>query len=207
MPDQIINLIASSLGIVFLFWFFFFAYRQYRLDVFRHHLFAARDRLFERAKAGDLSFDDRAYGMTRTMINGLLKSADTLSLATMLMCWATNGYWRHQDVDDWFDNRFARAQDALTPRGRAAVRVALAEVHFCILSHIAHISVVLSPFVHLFKLGLLLTGRRSHGWAEQLAEAKRRTEHSNALSGPIGAWEREAHSLGSFKEPAVPLAA
>jgi len=93
MPPQLLNAIVSACAIIFLWVFFVFVYRRYRVAVLRHHLFAARDRLFERAKLGDLSFDDRAYGMVRTIINGLLRSADTLSIPTLLIVLSTQRLW------------------------------------------------------------------------------------------------------------------
>ncbi len=67
-----------------LWWLFFFEFPRYRLDLVRQQLFEVRDRLFDDAVRGDIPFDSRAYGMTRNMLNGMIRYAHEISLARTL---------------------------------------------------------------------------------------------------------------------------
>jgi hypothetical protein len=207
LPSQLLNAIVSACAILFLWVFFAFVYRRYRVAVLRHHLFAARDRLFERAQAGDLHFDDRAYGMVRTIINGLLRSADTLSLPTLLIVWSTQRLWNNRELRVWFDERLVRAIAQLSPAGRAAVSAAVAEAHFRVLSHVLHISVIFGPLLQLLKLVLRMGGEQQFGWARHIAEAQRTSELAQPLSGALAALDREAHKLGGFDQGPLPAGA
>src|SRR4051812_41355603 len=48
-------------------------WRRYRLDVFRQRLFALRDELFDVAAAGEIDFNDFAYGGLRLLINSIIR--------------------------------------------------------------------------------------------------------------------------------------
>jgi hypothetical protein len=74
-----ISTLVSLAGIwVLICWF----YRKYRVDVFRHRLFVLRAELFDHALAGEIAFDDPAYVGLRRMLNGFLRFAERMSLAS-----------------------------------------------------------------------------------------------------------------------------
>ena len=75
------SLISLFLLIVFFFWF----YRDYRVDKFRQNLFALRDAFFEEAARGKLSFDDPAYTMLRSTMNGAIRFAHRFNLSQILL--------------------------------------------------------------------------------------------------------------------------
>lgn len=52
---------------------YFWLYRTYRLDKFRHNLFVLRDELFDLALDGQVSFESRAYRLLRQIINGMIQ--------------------------------------------------------------------------------------------------------------------------------------
>jgi hypothetical protein len=163
----------SSLLIIFLWWFFFFEYRKYRVAVLRYHLFAARDELFRRAMDGDLSFNDRAYGMARILINGLIRGADSLSVADLVL---TRLLSRRDLLDASaarFRSRFTPAREALSESGKAAVDSALSEIHFCVLSHVLHVSLVLVIPVQFAKAYFRVRGLVTTGYAGELFGTKR----------------------------------
>lgn len=60
-------------------------YNRYREDCFRQELFELRDRLFDEARLGHISFDSRAYLATRTLLNGMLRFAHRISLSRFLV--------------------------------------------------------------------------------------------------------------------------
>lgn len=76
----ITSLISLGLLLMLLFWF----YRDYRVDAFRQEMFELRDRFFDEASFGTLSFESPAYGMLRITMNGLIRYGHRLSLTQML---------------------------------------------------------------------------------------------------------------------------
>ena len=75
------SLISLMLLVVFLFWI----YRDYRIDKFRQNLFALRDEFFEEAARGKLRFDDPAYGVLRSTMNGAIRFAHRFNLSHSLL--------------------------------------------------------------------------------------------------------------------------
>ena len=56
-------------------------FTAYRIDYLRQDLFELRDRLFDDAAAGRISFESHSYRATRTLLNGMLRYAHRMSLA------------------------------------------------------------------------------------------------------------------------------
>ena len=50
-------------------------YKRVRNDIFRENLFAVRDELFDYMLARKLSFQDPAYGLLRSSLNGMIRGA------------------------------------------------------------------------------------------------------------------------------------
>ena len=75
--------LLSVLGIwVLLFWL----YRDYAIDRFRQDMFSLRDELFDAVDDGLLtSFDDPAYGVLRSTMNGFIRFAHRLSLLQLIL--------------------------------------------------------------------------------------------------------------------------
>ncbi len=57
----------------------------YRVDVFRQSMFALRDELFDYALAGKISFNDPAYVLLRTLMNGFIRYGHQLTSFRVLM--------------------------------------------------------------------------------------------------------------------------
>lgn len=122
---------GTWLSLLILWWMFHWPYRQYQIDKARHELFTMRDRLFDSAAEGScIQFEDRAYGMTRTMLNGMLRTIGDRSFPGMLITsqffarnqrWKT-GYARHEEA-------FARATGALSSEGRELIQQTLNEAN------------------------------------------------------------------------------
>ncbi len=75
-PSLMLFSVASLAGLVVL---YFWLYRDYRIDLFRQRLFALRDELFDLARSGAISFDDRAYGLLRSTLNGFIRFGHRLT--------------------------------------------------------------------------------------------------------------------------------
>jgi len=58
---------------------FFIEYPRSAVDATRNELFEIRDRLFELANSGEVSFDNRGYKAARELVNGMIKYAHDVS--------------------------------------------------------------------------------------------------------------------------------
>lgn len=74
------NLLISLLSLWGLLFFWLKMYPSLRIEEFRQSLFELRDRMFDMAARGELSFSDEAYVVLRTTINGMIADADTVTL-------------------------------------------------------------------------------------------------------------------------------
>lgn len=58
-------------------WFVYsYLYKRIRLDAFRETLFTVRDDLFDYMWQHNLPFDNRAYGLLRSSLNGMIRTAN-----------------------------------------------------------------------------------------------------------------------------------
>lgn len=74
---------STCLSLLFLWFLFHWAYRDYRVDLFRQRMFALRDELFDLAREGAINFDHPAYGLLRTVLNGFLRFAHRMRPFTL----------------------------------------------------------------------------------------------------------------------------
>src|SRR6266576_646661 len=72
-PRIILTVVASVISLLALWVVYCLSYRDYRVDLFRQRLFELRDRVFDFARSGELSFDHPAYGILRSTINGFIR--------------------------------------------------------------------------------------------------------------------------------------
>lgn len=63
----------------------FWLYPDYQVDRYRQEMFALRDRLFDEALEGLVSFDHPAYGLLRGTINGFIRFAHRMSLPDVII--------------------------------------------------------------------------------------------------------------------------
>ena len=78
----------GGLSLLGLWVWFFWLYRDYRIDAYRQRVFALRNELWDYAAAGHISFDDPAYLVVRNRMNGLIRFAHLLSLT-----WLLGAFW------------------------------------------------------------------------------------------------------------------
>jgi hypothetical protein len=199
MSQLLIYIFLSVCMLGFLVWLFLVEYRSYRVKVLRYHLFRARDNLFAAAKRGDLSFNDRAYGMIRSVINGLLVKAEAVSIPYIsllfLMCSRRDREARSAE----FEERLAGAIQKLSDPGKAAIAKALQEINICVVSHSIHISVVFCLPTQLMKLSIFANARMDHDSYHEIADAK--LEHMGGkVHSQIVMLEREAYAIGEYTD-------
>ena len=110
-----------------LWWMFYGPIRKYQCDRARYRLFVIRDELFDVAARGsDLGFEDRAYGMTRTTLNGMLRTVEDFSVLRLsILLWRAShdDHWRSRC--DHHAREFKRATDELSPEGRRLIHEAM----------------------------------------------------------------------------------
>src|SRR6266513_245936 len=83
-PRAVATVLASVVSVLLLAVLYFWLYRDYRMDLFRHRLFRLRDELFDVARDGALSFDHPAYGLLRMTLNGFIRFGGRLGVVTVL---------------------------------------------------------------------------------------------------------------------------
>jgi len=79
------NILASLVSLLGIWVLCFVFYRSYRVDVFRHKMFALRDSFFDEAAAGRISFEAPAYGLLRSTMNGFIRFAHRVSFMQVIL--------------------------------------------------------------------------------------------------------------------------
>jgi len=144
------------LGVGFLWWMFFFVYRDYRIDRLRHRLFVIRNDLFLAAARDEIELDHPAYLMIRKTLNGNIRFAHQLSLTSLLTFRLCIGH-DMQVIRDEYDKRRENASKDLSPAQIRLLHDYEADMHIAMLSHVLHVSLVLFPMAQVIKL-VLKTG-------------------------------------------------
>ena len=132
--------VVSFLGIWLLYAKF---YHDYRIDKFREEIFALRDRLFVIAEEGQLSFDDEAYGLLRSTLNGFIRFAHRLSFLSLVLFISQTT--KDELMKYSFQEKFSNALAPLTPQARASLLRIHQEVHYSVAAHLF----ATSPFLLL----------------------------------------------------------
>jgi hypothetical protein len=73
------------LALLLLWIFFFYPWRQYRVDALRERLFQIRGDLFDYAASGEVSFENPAYGKLRVLMNGMIRFAHKFTFSRLVM--------------------------------------------------------------------------------------------------------------------------
>jgi hypothetical protein len=147
-----VRLFFLTISLVLVWWLWAVEYRRYRVLVLKNFLFEARDTLFHAAEKGTLSFDDAAYGLTRIVINGMLRQAEAFSLSHFVMMGLTHFWWSNAHLDAQFFKRFGAARAKLTPEGQEVITEIMDRVHLSIVSHVLHISILFALPLQVVKL-------------------------------------------------------
>src|SRR5437867_4829199 len=105
--------------------YFFWVYRDYRLDAFRQKLFAVRDELFDYAAQGNISFDHPSYRTLRQHLNGMLRFAHRLTIGWIIGISIARLLRSEREVDD----RLARQHERIFANAPSSSRADLARLH------------------------------------------------------------------------------
>ena len=83
--NELVTFLASLMSIVFILFLLLWRFRAYRTDAFRQIMFQLRDELFDEARKGTINFDDDAYIMLRSAINGFIRFGHKLNLMQVIL--------------------------------------------------------------------------------------------------------------------------
>ena len=165
-----IYLIMLLVAIAAIWWFFYGPYQKYRVDKARYHLFVIRDELFDQARAGVMSFDDQAYRIARTNINGALRFIEYYTWFYLLMMLIK--YRREEEFREivtGYRTNYADALRKVDADARQVVEKSLKNMVLVVLAYCVHTSLLLFVIAH------------SLGWAIRL-RAKFRRQYRQLLS-------------------------
>lgn len=131
-----------------LWWMFYGPVRKYQCDRARYRLFVIRDELFDIAARGsDIKFDDRAYGIARTTLNGMLRNVENYGIGRLLFL-----IWRASHDDHWiamcdqYSREFESAASELSPEGRQSIHRAMGDAHRVMVVYMLRRSLMLLAF-------------------------------------------------------------
>jgi len=159
--ETIATVVSTSVSLMALWVFFFWLYRDYRRDLFRQRLFQLRDELFDLGRSGGIDFNDPAYGILRSVINGTIRFGHRLGFLDVVMFSALTrtGDLRRRATS--FEERWSSAVSKLDPAVQKVLRLARGKLHYIVLDQIVFTSSVLMlTFVPALAWSIL---RRVHG--------------------------------------------
>lgn len=166
-------MISSLISIGGIFYIFAWRYRILVMEAFRQSLFELRDRVFDFAASGAISFDHPAYVMLRTTINGGIRVGhrETAWHAVVLMALLNS-----EDTELIFarhDEKWKQATKDLTPDVQAEIKKIRERIRFlagfyCQLA--SPLSVVL-----LIPAVLIIMVRNSHIRSELMKDLRKET--------------------------------
>jgi hypothetical protein len=127
------------LELAFLCWLFFWAYHDYRVDLLRYRIFVARDRLFQYAEEGKIRFDDPAYMLTRTFLNGGLRFAHRMTMSNLFFAAFLQKKINPQGGEH-YHAKLEQSLHGLSFEQKKLINGIHSDAHFAIMRHIVNIS-------------------------------------------------------------------
>ncbi len=135
MNPETANFIISLAAIFFICVLVFWLYRDYELDVFRQKMFKLRDKLFDEARAGNISFDDDVYGILRSTMNGSIRYAHRMNFLYVVGLYiALKG--RPPLEDNSFSERLKKKKSQLSDEQRKLIDKYQMKMEFYMLEHV-----------------------------------------------------------------------
>ena len=162
MNDELFLITMTVLAAVGLWWLYFMEYKPYRIARTRQDLFAIRDKLFEQAKEGVIPFDAKAYGITRTTLNGMIQFTHDLSFVRLVIIVITHKYSEDTNAVETYKKEMDEAIRALPKPARRAILEARLYMHLTMLTHIVRSSIILMIIVEPLRIILQLL----HKWQQ-----------------------------------------
>jgi hypothetical protein len=152
-------------GLVALWLLVFKFVADYRIDALRDRLFAVREKLFDYAAQGGISFDDPAYTKLRMLINGLIRFAHRLTFMRFAMG-VLFMEWRDQPCDKKLLVEWREALNALPPEASRELRDLHGSAIVLVVRHLVTGSPLMLALLLCFSVWALL-----NGFAKRLMES------------------------------------
>lgn len=135
-------------------WYLYaYLYIDYRVDQFRQDLFSIRDKFFDEAVRGNIDFENNAYGMTRSTLNGMIRYAHRLSLFRFIISKVTHGKLAKRAGDSYHE-KMEKFISELSPQQKKIVINTIFRMHVALVRHLVYTSLLLLPLVLI--LGFIL---------------------------------------------------
>lgn len=142
----LITILFIQLIVVWIFLAFF--YKDYRVDKLRQELFVIRDELFKFAERGEISFEDHAYGMTRSTLNGMIRFAHKISFSRLFFI---NILMKKETeiIGEEFKKKMDYFLSQLNEEARDRVKFSLFLMNFAVVRHLLFTSAITAPFMFM----------------------------------------------------------
>ena len=152
IEQKIATILISTGSIAGILYLALWGLRDYRVNRFRHEMFALRDQLFDEAAGGQLSFDSPVYGLLRSTINGFIRFGHRIGL-TQFIVFAVFGAGV---ADNSFSERLEKGMADLPEEARNRIQLLATRMNVILLRHIALGSPMLLFAVLVVALPLLV---------------------------------------------------
>jgi hypothetical protein len=93
--------LKSIVGLIALWIFVYYLWRDYRLDSFRDDVFSIRDQMFVFAANGNITFDHPAYTILRNRMNVLLRYGHAFTLTRLVLIKLTHPLLKNDLMEKW----------------------------------------------------------------------------------------------------------
>lgn len=171
-------------------WFATSYHKDWSVDLTRQQLFELRDQLFDRAIKEDVNFDDTAYGMVRTLLNGMIRFAHELSFMRVAWILISQKVFGVEDSVDRYQAALEKILTSLPEAQRQIYKTALEQMHEIMFRHLLRTSFTLFyvfQFLSVFdglrslaKAAAKKAGEHNEWWARVDCEAASITGHALA---------------------------
>jgi len=141
-------------GLLCLWMFFFFLYRDYRLDFFRQKLFGLRDELFDLGINQEIEFNHPAYGMLRSIVNGTIQYGHRFGLLSIVAHYLFMRKYEHKIKN--FDTNWKAACSDLSDETRDKLLSIQHRMHIAIIGQIVFTSSLLIFILVLLMFSFLI---------------------------------------------------
>lgn len=183
MNTEFATVAFNAFFMVGIWWLIFVGLRQYRIDAFRQELFSIRDELFDYAASGEeLTFDSKAYGLTRTSLNGMIRFAHQFTFARSIVMVLADKVVADGRHSREYENQMLDAMLELSPKANKRIEKARRDTHKAVFKYVVlsspllwfvvTIAFLIGVWKKLFKLVICGKNKGSRRrWASIDAEA------------------------------------
>jgi hypothetical protein len=181
------NIIWATLVLSVLWYLLFDLYRNCCVDRFREEMFKIRNELFDHALSGVFTFDEPAYTLFRTTLNGFIRFGDRINITTAVLMSRSL-----RNVAPDFPERYAELQATLTLEQDSILRDIRSRMNRVVMLHVLFGS---AAFVVLAVFPYILLRVAKHAAGSMFDKIRRST----------GIWANRVDSIafryGKAKEP------